>query len=114
MRDWKYFAALNNNLLESKYATQERARDAITKFEQFVKNGLRARNMHEDEWYYFCPITGKQCRTDCVCFKEHSIIPRSSRQPSSSGAFVEEKWFSVKNWECTNVQVSGIVYIERI
>lgn len=106
MHGWEYFQNLNMILIKEEFKTEEQAKEALRKFEKLVRVGMDARNKSEETWFLFCPITNDQCRRDCICFKEHMIIPyRPSRD--------HEMVLKVRDWECRNVQVNGLVYVEK-
>lgn len=120
MDNWKAFAEMNRNLLQSRHSTEEQCREAIKKFEKYVEIGMNARSFAPEAWYLFCPIYGGQCRTDCLCFKEHMPYKEVTYiydEKNQKVYDLEKKEFKhttkwrAMDWRCTHVLVEGVLMV---
>lgn len=106
--DYKFWSERNRLLITKDYMSEEDAKAALKSFERQLSASADAHGIDPESNYYFCPIINGTCRKACICYKEHMVVTRWDRAQTPA-----KQIFKITDWECRNIQVTGLVYIEK-
>jgi hypothetical protein len=113
--DYAFWQKHNVKMVNEKYSTEDAAKAVLAEFLKRMRASSDLHQKNEVTNYLFCPIMGAWCRMDCVCYKEHTITQiKTQKWNTSQSAYDVEDYWKIRDWECRNVLINGVIGVEQM